>query len=161
MKASRFIIFFLFIVGCTSSSSENIANSLSKYYPLDTSRYIAFFYYKPWGCLNCNHILQNIIHGSEGRSLWRENVFFLYPGIRETEWKDTDRILKEIGNIEAKSINDIDLYLAVQAKAKIKEEELGKPIIALVSTNSNESHFFFVRDPELSKKLRKLVKMEP
>lgn len=160
MKAFSSIILSLFVAGCTYSSSEKIANSIIQHYPLDSSRYIALFYYDPWGCLNCNHLLKNILLGSEGRSLWGENAFFLYPGLRETEWKGTDRILSEIGNIDAKSINDNDLYLAVQSEANIKEDDIGKPIIALVSTNSSESYYFFIRDPDLKVKLQKLVKME-
>lgn len=150
-------ILVLLTVGCTSSSN-NIIERVSEDHQLATSNYLAFIYYDPWGCLNCNYLLKNILYGNAGKSLWGENIFFLYPELREVELKDTEKKLKEVGNIDTRSINDNDMYIAVRSKVNIRKEDIGKPLIVLVSMNSDEYHHFLIRDPELSAKLHNLLK---
>lgn len=160
MREWLFIISLLLTVGCASTSPSNkIIERVSGEYQLDTSDYLAFIYYDPWGCLSCNYLLKNILYGNAGKSLWGENFFFLYPGLREAELKDTEKKLKEVGDIDARSINDNDMYLGVRSKVDIRKEDIGKPLIVLVSMNSDEYYYFLIRDPEISVKLDDLGKL--
>ena len=152
MSWSKLYFFLGILVFCSCNSNVDMFQKIVIDYKADTTKDILLIVYKPLECLACNAGVSNIFSDYRVKDKFGSNIYFMYNGIRDIELNDYKNNFKETIEIDAKMINQRDLYTEIFQNLNVSTERL-KPTCIVLYKNGKQPKVENMKDSNIVAKI--------